>query len=166
MEGAMTGNLEGIRTQFMQGMGEISRFWGFSPVLGQMYALLYLNDGPMTADVLGKALSISKGNVSMTLRGLERWGMIKRNRKVGERKELYEAETDFGHIFVNVLTERRNKDFDRSLGTVTRCLEQLKRAEKTKEGGFVRERLVHMQRFFKTLDTAVLSLLKLMRPRG
>lgn len=66
--------------------------------------------------------------------------MIRRHRKVGERKELYDAETDFGRIFVNVLMERQNKDFDRSLGTVTRCLEQLKRVEKTKEGGFVRER--------------------------
>jgi len=158
--------LKDVREQFVQGMGEISRFWGFSPVLGQMYALLYLNDGPMTADVLGGALGISKGNVSMTLRNLERWGMIRRNRKVGERKELYEAETDFGRIFVNVLMERRNKDFDRSLGTVTSCLEQVKRTEKTKEGEFVRERLMHMQRFFKTLDTGVLTLLKLVKPGG
>ena len=130
----MTGNRASIRTEFMQGMGEISRFWGFSPVLGQMYALLYLNEGPMTADVLGEMLGISKGNVSMTLKSLERWGMIKRNRKIGERKELYNAETDFGRIFVNILMERRNKDFDRSLGAVTRCLEQLRRIEKTKEG--------------------------------
>lgn len=158
--------LKDVRDEFVQGMGDISRFWGLSPVLGQMYALLYLNDGPMTADVLGEALGISKGNVSMTLRNLERWGMIKRNRKVGERKELYEAETDFGRMFVSVLMERRNKDFDRSLGTVTRCLEQVKRSEKTKEGEFVKNRLAHMQRFFKTLDTGVLTLLKLVKPGG
>lgn len=158
--------LKDVRDEFVQGMGEISRFWGFSPVVGQMYALLYLNNGPMTADVLGQALGISKGNVSMTLRNLERWGMIKRNRKVGERKELYEAETDFGRIFVNILMERRNKDFDRSLGTVTKCLEQLKQTGKTKEGDFVKDRLMHMQRFFKTLDTGVLTLLKLVKPGG
>ncbi len=162
----MTESLTRVRTEFMQGMGEISRFWGFSPVLGQMYALLYLNDGPMTADVLGETLGISKGNVSMTLRNLERWGMVKRERRVGERKELYEAETDFGRIFVNILMERRNKDFDRSLGTVTKCLEQLKRLEKTRGIGFVRDRLLHMQRFFKSLDTSVLTLLKLIRPTG
>lgn len=162
----MADNLASIRTEFMQGMGEISRFWGFSPVLGQMYALLYLNAGPMTADVLGETLGISKGNVSMTLRSLERWGMIKRNRKIGERKELYDVETDFGRIFVTILMERRNKDFDRSLSTVTRCLEQLKHAEKTKEVGFLKDRLVHMQRFFKTLDAGVLTLLKLVKPGG
>jgi len=162
----MAASLGEIRTEFMQGMGEISRFWGFSPVVGQMYALLYLHGGPMTADVLGNTLGISKGNVSMTLRSLERWGMIKRQRRVGERKELYEAETDFGRIFVNILMERRNKDFDRSLGTVTRCLEQLKRSERTKEADFVRDRLLHMQRFFKTLDASVLTLLKLIKPTG
>ena len=162
----MGSNLVNIRNEFAQGMGEISRFWGFSPVLGQMYALLYLNDEPMTADVLGEKLGISKGNVSMTLRSLERWGMIRRNRKVGERKELYDAEIDFGRIFVNMLMERRNKDFDRSLGTVTRCLEQFKGIEKTREGGLVRDRLVRMQRFFKTLDTGVLTLLKLVKPGG
>jgi DNA-binding transcriptional regulator GbsR (MarR family) len=160
----MSEDLGRVRTEFMQGMGEISRFWGFSPVLGQMYGLLYLQEEPMTAGVLGETLGISKGNVSMTLRSLERWGMIRRSRKVGERKELYEAETDFGRIFVNVLMERRNKDFDRSLGTVTRCLEQLRRSEKTKESGFIKDRLLHMQRFFKTVDTAVMSLLKLIKP--
>ena len=161
MESAQT-----VRKEFGQGMGDISRFWGFSPVLGQMYALLYLSNAPIPAEAIGKALGISKGNVSMTLKTLERWGMIRRSRQVGERKEFYEAETDFGRIFVNVLTERRNKEFDRSLKTVASCLEQLPRGDKTKESVFLRERLLRLQRFFTSLDTTVLTLLKLLKPIG
>ena len=157
----MREDLKEVRSQFIEGMGTISRFWGFSPVMGQMYAILYLSMEPLTADEIAEELAISKGNVSMTLKSLDRWGMIRKNRKKGDRKEYYEAEENFIRIFVNIMSERRNRDFDRSLGTVGDCLECLSKTEKTKEGVFMRERLSNMHRFFKTLDGAVLTLLKL-----
>ena len=157
----MSTSLENIRSEFIQGMGEISRFWGFSPVMGQIYGLMYLATGPTTAEIIMQELGASKGNVSINLRNLDRWGMVRKIRKPGDRKEYYEVETDFIRIFINMLMERKNRDFDRSLRTVTNCLEGLKGSEKNKETVFMRERLLHMEKFFKTLDISVSTFLKL-----
>ena len=157
----MEDSLKVVRQQFVQGMGEISRFWSFSPVMGRMYGLLYLSNEPLTADAIGEALAISKGNVSMNLRNLDRWGMIRKTRKKGDRKEYYEAQPNFIKIVVNILSERRNREFDRSLSIVGECLEQINGIGKGKEVIFVRDRLLHMKQFFRTLDASVMTLLKL-----
>ena len=159
-EKKMPTDLENIRRNFIQGLGEISRFWGFSPVMGQIYGLMYLATEPTTAETIMQKLGASKGNVSINLRNLDRWGMVRKIRKPGDRKEYYEVETDFVRIFINMLTERKNRDFDRSLRTVTNCLEELKGAEKSKETIFVRGRLLHMEKFFKMLDVSVSTFLK------
>ena len=153
--------LAGVRQRFLEGMGEISHFWGFSPVMGRMYGLLYLSEEPLTADTISEALAISKGNVSMNLRNLDRWGMVRKTRKKGDRKEYYEAEPNFVKIVLNIASERRNREFDRSLSTVSECLEQIKSAARGKEAVLVRDRLLRMERFFKTLDAGVMMLLKL-----
>ena len=157
----MDGGLASVQQRFVEGMGEISRFWGFSPVMGRMYGLLYLSQEPLAAEAISATLTISKGNVSMNLRNLDRWGMVRKIRKNGDRKEYYEAEPNFVKIFVNMLSERRNREFDRSLGTVTECLQQTKNLARGREAIFVRKRLLHMERFFKTLDASVMTLLKL-----
>ena len=157
----MSTSLVNIRKEFVQGMGEISRFWGFSPVMGQIYGFMYLATEPTTAETIMQELGVSKGNASINLRNLDRWGMVRKSRKPGDRKEYYEVETDFIRIFINMLMERKNRDFDRSLRTVTNCLGALKGAEKNKETAFMRERLLHMEKFFKTLDMSVSTFLKL-----
>ncbi len=157
----MEPRLASVQQRFVEGMGEVSHFWGFSPVMGRMYGLLYLSEEPLTADAISEVLAISKGNVSMNLRNLDRWGMVRKTRKKGDRKEYYEAEPNFIKIVVNVLSERRNREFDRALSTVGECLEQTKGVAKGKEAAFMRDRLMHMERFFKTLDASVMTLLKL-----
>ena len=157
----MTEDLKQVRSRFIEGMGEISRFWGFTSVMGQMYGTLYLSPDPLTADEMAEALTISKGNVSITLKNLDRWGMTRKSRRKGDRKEYFEAEPNFLKIFVNMMSERRNRDFDRSLNTVGECLNRLAKTNGSKEAAFMKERLANMHRFFKTLDTSVLTLLKL-----
>ena len=44
---------------------------------------------------------------------------------------------------------------------MTECLEQTKGVAKGKEAIFIRDRLMRMERFFKTLDASVMTLLKL-----
>ena len=158
----MNEDLKQVCDQFIHGMGDVSRFWGFSPVMGQMYGILYLSEKPLTSDEIAGKLMISKGNVSMTLNNLDRWGMIRKSRRQGDRKEYYEAEPNFMKIFINIMSERRNKDFDRSLGTIGECLDRLTKADqRTREVTFIKERLLNMHRFFKTLDASVMTLLKL-----
>ena len=159
----MLNDIVDVRRRFIEGLGQISRYWNFPNTMGQIYGVLYLNEKPMAMDEIMQELSISKGNVSMSLRSLDRWGMIKKRWQIGDRKVHYEAETDFVRIFVNVLMERKNKEFDSLLNTVSDCLSQIKQTKNTKEKTFISKRLSKMQQFFKFLDGIVFTVLKLVK---
>jgi DNA-binding MarR family transcriptional regulator len=52
----------------------------------ELHALLYIMGIPLNTDEIMKLLSISRGNVSMTLRTLLDWGIITRTQKRDDRK--------------------------------------------------------------------------------
>jgi DNA-binding transcriptional regulator GbsR (MarR family) len=142
----------------MESMGRITSFWGFSRIMGQIYGLLYLSPKPLTLDEMAKGLSISKGNISINVRALGRWNMVRSVWVKGDRKDYYEAETDFWKIVKGVLKEREKKEFDEALSSVS---ENLKKAQytnkstKTPESAFVIERLKKLEDFIMTMDKLV-----------
>ena len=69
--------LTAVNDSTVTGLGRLARFFGFSDVMGRLYGTLLLSPGPLSLDDLGDTLEISKGSVSMNMRGLERWGMAK-----------------------------------------------------------------------------------------
>ena len=73
----MSDQIEEISEGIMEAMGRISSFWGFSKIVGQLYGLLYLSFKPLTLDEMAEKLSVSKGNVSINIRTLERWNMVR-----------------------------------------------------------------------------------------
>jgi DNA-binding transcriptional regulator GbsR (MarR family) len=96
-------------------VGSLMEFWGFKRAMGRAWALLYLNDDPLSAGELGERLQLSAGAVSMTLAELERWGVIKRSKRMGERREYFEAETDVWKMVSRVLRERELAQVERVL---------------------------------------------------
>ncbi|OGW32445.1 MAG: hypothetical protein A2X59_10970 [Nitrospirae bacterium GWC2_42_7] len=144
-----------IREGLMEAMGRITSFWGFSKIMGQLYGLLYLSSNPLTLDEMADSLSISKGNVSINVRALERWNMVKTVWVKGDRKDYYEAETDFWKIVKGVLREREKKEFDLALNSVSNLLKksaEAQKANKTAETAFAIERLKKLEDFIQTMD--------------
>lgn len=160
----MTPAPEEIREGLMEAMGRITAFWGFSKIMGQLYGLLYLSPKPLTLDEMSESLSISKGNVSINIRALERWNMVKTVWVKGDRKDYYEAEPDFWKIVKGVLREREKKEFDLALDSVTKLLhksEAAQRLSKNAETAFAIERLKRLEDFIQTMDKMVGVLLTL-----
>ncbi len=148
----------------MDTMGRITTFWGFSKIMGQLYGLLYLSAKPLTLDEMAESLSVSKGNVSVNVRALERWNMVRQVWIKGDRKDFYEAETDFWKIIRGVLKEREKKEFDQALGAIgglRRKGEELHRREKSAETAFAVERLKKLEDFISTMDQLVSMMLTL-----
>jgi DNA-binding transcriptional regulator GbsR (MarR family) len=147
-----------IREGLMEAMGRITSFWGFSKIMGQLYGLLYLSSKPLTLDEMAESLSISKGNVSINIRALERWNMVKTVWVKGDRKDYYEAETDFWKIVKGVLREREKKEFDLALDSVTKLLKktgEAQKASKNAEMAFQIDRLRKLEDFIQTMDKLV-----------
>jgi DNA-binding transcriptional regulator GbsR (MarR family) len=87
-------------------VGALIESWGFKRNMGRMWAVLYLEDHPLTAAELGERLGLSTGAVSMLLAELVQWGIVKKAWVVGERREHYEAETSIWKMVSRVFRER------------------------------------------------------------
>lgn len=154
----MTDIVTEIHENTMEALGRVSSFWGFSKIMGQIYGLLYLSSKPLTLDDMAGSLSVSKGNVSINMKALERWNMVRQIWVKGDRKDYYEAETDFWKIVRGVLREREKKEFDQALSSIDNVLkkaDEAHRKAKTTEMVFVKERLKKLEDFIVTMDKLV-----------
>jgi DNA-binding transcriptional regulator GbsR (MarR family) len=160
-------------------IGALMEFWGFKRVMGRIWALLYLRGEPLTAAELCEELDISTGAASMTLAELEHWGVVKRSRKLGDRREYFEGETDIWRMVSRVLRERELLQIERALEIFDRVKEHLSRNAAPGERARVDEvverisRLADLARLGRTLVSALVSqgkvdlgpLMRFARPR-
>ena len=101
--------------------GRIAEFWGFTRTMGRAFGLLYLSREPLPQSELQKRLGISAGSASMTLAALGRWGVVHRVWVRGERREHYQAETDFWKMISGVLNERERREIGAAVSLVERA---------------------------------------------
>jgi len=86
--------LQGAIDTFIQGAGKISSalLGMINKAGGQIYALLFLSDEPLSLDEISKQLQISKSNVSINIRMLEDYNLVRKVWVKGSRKDYYAAE--------------------------------------------------------------------------
>lgn len=102
----MTDKLRQAELLAAEAVGDVIEHWGFRKALGRAWTVLYLEPEPLGAAELAERLSMSAGAVSTTLGELQRWGVVRRVWKPGERREFFEAETDFWKMISKVVSER------------------------------------------------------------
>jgi len=105
-EGSSNGRLAPWEAIAIDAVGNVIEFWGFKRNQGRVWALLYLRGEPMTAGEIERELDLSKGGVSMLLRDLERWGVVRRVRLPQDSAWRYGAETDLIRMVSHVIEER------------------------------------------------------------
>ncbi|MAS33281.1 MAG: hypothetical protein CL610_04700 [Anaerolineaceae bacterium] len=112
----------------LDGLGQLAEYFGFSKVMGQLYAALLMSPGPLSLDDMMDLLSISKASVSMNMRTLEHLGMVRQAwvRGRGDRRKYYEAETDFWEIIANILSGREMRDLARALDVMNNDVDRLR----------------------------------------
>ena len=101
--------------------GRIAEFWGFTRTMGRTFGLLYLSHQPLPQADIQRRLGISVGNASMTLAALGRWGVVHRIRLRGQRREHYQAETDFWKMISGVLNERERREIAAAIAVVEKA---------------------------------------------
>jgi DNA-binding transcriptional regulator GbsR (MarR family) len=155
---------EVARAIFVDGMGRIGEFWGISPVMGRLWAVLYLSPEPMTMDDMVDAVGITQGHASTNLRALLRLGLVHKSWRPGDRKDYYTPQSDMWAFARGILRERQQKEFDTALASTVNALAALENARPNlplDEYRFLRERLGAIRDFHGTIDRAVAALLKL-----
>jgi len=93
--------LEMAQDKFLGSIGKLAGSFGLNDFIAKLYAVLYLSDKPLSLDDLVERLKASKGNISLNIRELERWGAVKSVWVKGSRKDYYEADTNIKKLVAN-----------------------------------------------------------------
>jgi DNA-binding transcriptional regulator GbsR (MarR family) len=135
-------HLDQVRAVFVDGMGTASATSGvISQLQGRIFALLYLRDRPVSLDEIAEGLQLSKSNISINIRGLVEWHLVRRVSVPNSRKDHYEAVADLWRVTQEIM-ERR---FRWNIRQVIAACEETRR---TAEGARTRSRQAERERSF------------------
>lgn len=150
--------MEEVSKEFINNLGRVAAFFGFNRLMGQLYAVLFLSPDPLTLDNMVERLDSSKGNVSINIRALERWGLVRQIYKWADRKNYYEAEVDIWKAVSGILQERERKESQQMIDSLNQSVEMLEQVSKNTTGPegvtaqFYLERMEVLRRLFQFGD--------------
>jgi DNA-binding transcriptional regulator GbsR (MarR family) len=107
--------LSELRQEFVLHFGEMGSRWGINRTVGQIYALLFLADAPMCADQIVEALGFSRSNVSMGLKELQAWNLVRLRHRPDDRRDYFTTPDDLWEIVRTLVAERKKREIDPTL---------------------------------------------------
>jgi DNA-binding transcriptional regulator GbsR (MarR family) len=142
--------IPGPAERFILQWGEMGGPWGVNRSIGQIHALLYLSDRPLTADDIADKLGMARSNVSNSLKELIGWQLIRRVPVLGDRRDFFEAETDLWEMLLRIAEGRREREIDPAIAALRRCAEDAK--TDSAMSPLATQRLVEMLAFVEGLN--------------
>jgi DNA-binding transcriptional regulator GbsR (MarR family) len=134
-------NLSPLAQDFVLHFGEMGSRWGINRTVGQIYALLFVSKAPLNADQIADALAFSRSNVSMGLKELESWRLVRLQHLPNDRREYFSAPEDVWAIFRTLADERRKREVD---PTLTMLRDALMAATSNEEDRHAQQRMKEM----------------------
>src|SRR5918999_2177305 len=153
--------MDQARAIFIEGIGAASATSGvLSQLQGRIFAVLFLEDHPLSLDDIAEALQLSKSNISINIRGLVEWHLVRRVSVANTRKDHYEAASDFWRVMQEIM-ERRFRWNIRQV--IAACDETSRTAREGKpasrvtdrERVFIERRLQALRSFAAAVDAGI-----------
>ena len=107
---------------FVGHFGEMGSRWGINRTVGQIYALIFVAPQALHADEIAEQLEFSRGNVSMGLKELQSWRLVRLHHRPGDRREYFDAPSDAWEIFQTLAEERRRREIEPTLSMLRNAL--------------------------------------------
>jgi DNA-binding transcriptional regulator GbsR (MarR family) len=145
--------------RFVVHWGEMGAVWGVNRSVAQIHALLYLCDEPMTADDIAARLTMARSNVSVSLRELLSWSLIRRVHAMGDRRDYYEAEADMFEMVRRIAQGRKAREIDPALAVLRTCVCEAKADQRISQSA--RKRLAAMLEFTENADRSFSEIIRL-----
>ncbi len=117
--------LDEVEHQFIELWGDMSSWWGVSRTRAEIHGLLYITGEALDAEEIQRRLGISRGNVSMNIRTLVEWGLVRRVRKRGDRRDYFESLADVWEMFTLLAAQRKRREIDPVIRTLQQCRDSL-----------------------------------------
>ena len=132
----------------------MSSSWGINRTMAQIHALLFVTGIPLEVNEIMDRLQISRGNASMNLRELMDWGVVRRFRQPGDRKDTYITETDPFQMLLRIVKERKRRELDPTAEAIREVITRLPESDPSEEVQSLRSRLQAMVEIFDLMDAA------------
>ncbi len=117
-------HLPPLSREFVSHFGEMGSRWGINRTVGQIYALIFISQRALNADEIAEALEFSRSNVSMGLKELQSWRLVRLKHLPGDRREYFESPGDVWEIFRVLAEERRRREIEPTLSMLRAALLQ------------------------------------------
>lgn len=148
--------LKDVRKSFIEGGGQISvsLLGMLNRVCGQIYALLFLSPRALSLDDIVAELGVSKGSVSINIRILEDYKLVRKVWMKGTRKDYYEAVDMIPTKIVKEFFDKIRRNIQDSLDMIRDCEELADRTPRARgkleaeEQAFVHQRLEKIKSFY------------------
>ncbi|RYG28145.1 MarR family transcriptional regulator [bacterium] len=147
-------NVERAQDLFVLEWGRMSSSWGINRTMAQIHALLFITGTPLDVNDIMDRLQISRGNASMNLRELMDWGIVRRHRQPGDRKDVYVSESDPYQMFLRVVRERKRREIDPTADAIREVMTKLPESDRDPESVSLRRRLQGFLEIFDLIDVA------------
>jgi len=116
--------LSPLSHSFVTHFGEMGSRWGINRTVGQIYALIYISARPIHADDMAETLGFSRSNISMGLKELQAWRLVRLRHQTGDRREYFEPAGDAWDTFRRLAEERRRREIEPTLSMLRDALLQ------------------------------------------
>jgi len=91
-------SFEELREQYSDYFARAAALYNVSPLLGRLYAYLLLSPEPMSLGELAETAGAAKSTVSVVMRTLDHYRLVRRHWVKGDRRDYFTARTDSGVI--------------------------------------------------------------------
>jgi DNA-binding transcriptional regulator GbsR (MarR family) len=109
---------------FVLHFGEMGSRWGINRTVGQIYAVLFVAERPLNADEIVERLGVSRSNVSMGLKELQSWNLVRLQHRPGDRRDYFATPDDVWQIVRTLVEERKKREIDPTLTLLRELLMQ------------------------------------------
>ncbi len=107
--------LPALHQEFVLHFGEMGSRWGINRTVGRIYALLFLSDRPLNAEDIVDRLEVSRSNVSMGLKELQAWSLVRLKHLPDDRRDHFTTPEDLWEIVRILVAERKKREIDPTL---------------------------------------------------
>ncbi len=111
-------NLPEREQTFVTHFGEMGARWGVNRTVGQIYAVLFLSESPLCADNLVEVLGFSRSNISMGLKELQSWQLVRLQHLPDDRREFFSTPDDLWEIVRTLIEQRKAREIDPTLSVL------------------------------------------------
>lgn len=135
--------------KFIVHWGEMGEKWGINRTIAQIHGLLYLSPKPLNAEEISETLSLARSTVSVGLRELEGWGIIRVVHVLGERTDYFEVKGDAYEMFRFIVDYRKRREMDPTLHMLRESVAELEANDEP----HTREKMQSMLDLFEISDS-------------